>query len=86
VREIASAIDERRPVSNAVFDDRRRVALTSIARDELGALAPGATGADVQHALRVAWTADRLASTDRALDGLRGPLADSAIGRRPWWG
>jgi hypothetical protein len=85
LREIAAAIDERRMVADTVFDEGRRTAFMSIARDDLDALVPGDEVEHVEQALRVAWTADRLASTDRALRDLRGPLQDSAIGRRPWW-
>lgn len=85
LREIAAAIDERRMVADTVFDEGRRTAFMAIARDDLDALVPADAVDHVEQALRVAWTADRLASTDRALRGLRGPLEDSAIGRRPWW-
>ena len=85
IGEISTALDEHRPAPTDVFDTGRQAELAIVADDCLASLTPSDPPERIEGALRIAWTVDRIASTDRSIVALYEPLVEASIPRRPWW-
>ena len=64
-----------------MFDDSRQAELAIVADECLAALTPSDPPDRIEGALRLAWTVDRIAATDRSIVALDQPLTEAAIAR-----